>query len=100
MRLSTLLGTPEQTDFQGEAYHQTVLLLVIAEDMPRSPFFSQGCSAIPGSRSHSNLAPLLVLPHPWGCLAQEVLGKGIEPSRPTGNCLHNKRGLTLTTLSP
>lgn len=88
MRLSTLLGTPEQTDFLGEAYHQTVLLPVIAEDMPR--FFSQGCSAIPEPQSHSDLAPLLILLQPWGSLAREVLGKGTEPSRLAGNCLHNK----------
>lgn len=50
--------------FQGEACHQTVLLLVRAEDMPRSPFFSQGCSVIPGPQSYSDLAPLLVLPQP------------------------------------
>lgn len=81
-------------------YHQTVLLLVIAEDMPRSPFFSQGYSAVPAPQSYSDLAPLLVVPQPSGCLAQEVLGKGTEPSRPAGNCLHNKRGLTLTALFP
>lgn len=68
-----------------------MLLLVIAEDMSRSPFFSQGWSVIPGPQSYSDLSPLLVLPKPWGCLALEVLGKGTEPSRPAGNCLYTSK---------
>lgn len=87
------LGTPEQTGLKGEAllpdciYKMPWLLPATAKDIPRIPFLDQGSSAVPEPWDCRDLASMLVLPQPWGHLAQEFLGKGTEPSRPAGNSL-------------